>query len=74
MTDRERQREYLLRWKTLGPVLQAIRDSEIRDADTAAAIEQFRDAFRIALRDLPARQSSGLVEWHRRLANGRPRG
>jgi len=74
MTERERQREYLLRWKTLGPILQEIRDREIRQSDTAAAIESMQKAFEIAQRDLPLRETSGLVEWHRRTARGWRRG
>jgi hypothetical protein len=41
------------------PVLDAIRDREIREADTAESIRMFEQAFRIALRDLPPRESSG---------------
>jgi hypothetical protein len=62
-TERERQVRYVQRWKDLGPALQQIRDEEIRQADTAASIESFTEAFRIALRDLPPRETSGLVEW-----------
>ena len=62
-TDRERQIGYVRRWKELGPVLDRIRHEEIRNAETAASIASFAEAFRIALRDLPPRETSGLVEW-----------
>jgi hypothetical protein len=51
---------YVRRWETLGPELERIRDQEIREADTDAAIRMFDTAFRVALRDLPLRESSGL--------------
>ena len=65
MTEREQMRQYLLRWKELGPILENLRDEETRQADTPAAIRMLSGAFQIALRDLPPRESSGLVEWHR---------
>ena len=73
-TERERQEAYVRRWKTLGPILESIRDREIRQADTAASIRSMDQAYRIALRDLPPRSSSGLVEWQRYMALWRKRG
>jgi hypothetical protein len=55
-------------------MLQEIRDREIRHADTAAAIRSLDQAYRIALRDLPPRTTSGLVEWQRYMALWRQRG
>jgi len=72
--ERDRLKAYVLRWKKLGPVLDAIRDREILEADTAASIRSMDQAFRIALRDLPPRDSSGLVEWQRAMARWRQRG
>lgn len=72
--ERELQQAYVRRWKTLGPMLQEIRDREIRHADTAAAIRSLDQAYRIALRDLPPRTTSGLVEWQRYMALWRQRG
>jgi len=66
--DREREKQYLLRWKTLGPILDEIRDREISEltpADTQSAMLMFDQAFRLAQRDLPPRTTSGLVEWQR---------
>jgi len=61
--DKERLREYVRLWVANGPLLEELRDQEIRQADTAASIQMFEQAFRMALRDLPPRDSSGLTEW-----------
>ncbi len=50
-------------WAANGPLLEELRDQEIRQADTAVSIQMFELAFRLALRELPPRDSSGLVEW-----------
>lgn len=55
--------EYVKRWEWLGPELQRIRDEEIRNTNTQEAIRSFDTAFKIAMRDLPPRTTSGLVEW-----------
>lgn len=72
--DRERYREYVRIWADNGPLLDAIRDGETRAADTPSAIRMFDTAFRIALRDLPPRESSGLVVWQDYMARWRRRG
>jgi hypothetical protein len=54
---------YVRRWAELAPILDQLREADIRNADTAASIRAFDTAFKIALRDLPPRESSGLVEW-----------
>jgi hypothetical protein len=54
---------YVRRWKTLGPLLEELREEQIRNADTVSSVLAFEQAFRIARRDLPPRESSGLVEW-----------
>ena len=71
---REECRAYACRWKELGPLLEQIRDQDIRQADTASAIQSFNHAFRTALRDLPPRPTTGLVEWQRWMAVWRQRG
>lgn len=71
--DLAQQREYLRIWRANGPLLQAIRDREIRGADTIQSIQMFAEAFRIALRDLPPRSSSGLVEWQTAMMRWRNR-
>jgi len=72
--DREQQRKYIRLWETNGPFLDALRDQEIRAADTASSIRMFEQAFRIALRDLPPRESSGLLEWQDWMRRWRSRG
>jgi hypothetical protein len=67
-------REYVRRWQRLSPLLEAIRDQDTRRADTAGSIRMMEQAFRIALRDLPPRSSSGLLEWQRWMRVWRHRG
>ena len=71
---RERQKQYVRLWEENGPFLDKLRDQEIRAADTAASIRMFEQAFRIALRDLPLRESSGLLEWQDWMRRWRQRG
>ncbi len=72
--DKEQLRQYVRTWAANGPLLEVIRDREIREADTATSIGMFEQAFRIALRELPPRESSGLVRWQDRLNSRRRRG
>lgn len=65
---------YLRRWETLGPLLEKLRAEEIRKADTITAIQLFDTAFKVAMRDLPPRQTSGLVEWQKVMKKWRERG
>lgn len=74
MNHDSRHVAYLRRWETLGPLLEKLRAEEIRKADTVTAIQMFDTAFKIALRDLPPRQTSGLVEWQRVMKKWRERG
>lgn len=61
--DREQLRQYVRIWAANAPVLEELRDQEIRQADTALSIRMFELAFRKAVRELPPRDSSGLVDW-----------
>jgi hypothetical protein len=61
--DKQQLRHYVRMWAANGPLLEELRDQEIRQADTAVSIQMFELAFRMALRELPPRDSSGLVEW-----------
>ena len=72
--SREQMREYVRIWRANGPLLNAIRDREIRQADTARSIAMFERVFQIALRDLPPRPDSGLVAWQDAMARLRRRG
>jgi len=69
--DKRRLRQHVQLWARNGPFLEALRDREIRQADTAGSIRMFDLAFRIAVRDLPLRDSSGLVEWQNFLRRAR---
>jgi hypothetical protein len=72
--DRELEKRYVRRWQELGPILDRIRDEDIRRADTARSIQLFNEAFRKALRELPLRDTSGLVEWQETVKRWRQRG
>ena len=62
MTDEEMIRRYLETWKEAGPLLDAIRHKEIREADNLKVLAILEGAFNHALRTLPPRPSSGIVE------------
>ena len=72
--DKEQLRQYVRLWEENSPILEAIRDEEIRRADTSTSIRMFEEAFRIALRELPPRDSSGLVAWQDYMIRWRHRG
>lgn len=46
----KRVRQWIRNWEAAAPVLQRLRDEAIRNADTAAAIEQLSDAYESARR------------------------
>jgi hypothetical protein len=64
---------YVRLFEENAPFLQSVRDEDIRGADTAASIRAFDQAFRIALRDIPVRETSGLVEWQKYVLRWRDR-
>ncbi len=68
MDDREAMRRWVETWQQAGPELEAIRRKEIREADNLKVLAILEGAFNHALRTLPPRQTSGLVELHRWLA------
>jgi hypothetical protein len=67
MDEREKQRvrQWIRNWEAAAPVLQRLRDEAIRNADTAAAIEQLSDAYESARRHWTPPTTSGLVEQQR---------
>ena len=70
MDERESMRRWVETWKEAGPALEAIRRREIREADNLQVLALLEEGFNHALRTLPARESSGLVEmqsWFRKL-------
>ena len=69
-TEKEALREYVARWDRAAPLLQQVRDADIRAADTASMIACSNLLFRDALKHSPLRMDSGLVEqqhWFKKL-------
>jgi len=64
VTDLERQRlkERVAQWAAAAPVMQALRDEDVRRTNTTEAILQLNDAFESAMLHYGARETSGLVE------------
>jgi hypothetical protein len=62
MDEQEMMRRSVEAWKEAGPQVEAIRRREIRDADNLQVLAVLEGAFNHALRTMPARESSGLVE------------
>jgi hypothetical protein len=57
--------EFVAAWRRAGPVLDAVRAREIRDADTARFILETTDLFDAVIARSTPRESSGLVEQQR---------
>jgi hypothetical protein len=68
MEEREMIEIWVCTWKEAGPRLEAIRRREIQDADNLKVLASLEGAFNHALRTLPPRPSSGLVEMQTWLA------
>jgi hypothetical protein len=62
MDEQEMMRRSVEAWREAGPQLEAIRRREIREADNLQMLAVLEGAFNHALRTMPARESSGLVE------------
>ena len=74
MDEREKQhvRQWIRNWEAAQPVLERLRDEAIRNADTAAAIEQLSDAYESARLHWTPPAASGLVEQQRWFARLQP--
>lgn len=68
MDEREQLRNWVRNWKELGPILEGIRHSEIREADNVSGLQQLGRAINHATQTLPPRETSGLVEMQVHLA------
>ena len=66
--EEQRLRQWVRNWQEAGPILKRLRDEEIRNTDTAAAIEALSDAFESARLDWVPPKTSGLVEQQRLFA------
>lgn len=71
---REQMKECVQLWQRNSEFLERLREDDIRNANTQQSILMFEQAFLKALRDLPARPTSGLVEWQRYMQLWRRRG
>lgn len=67
MTDTERKqtKRWIDAWATAAPVLQQVRDADIRAADTTSMIVCTEALFRDAVKNFPPKPTSGLIEQQR---------
>ena len=65
VTEKEALRKHVARWQRAAPLLQQVRDADIRAADTASMIACSNLLFRDAVKNSPPRLDSGLVEQQR---------
>ena len=63
--EKEGLRAYVERWQRVGPLLQEVRDADIRAADTAQAMKAFSGSATWAVTHRPVLPTSGLVEQQR---------
>lgn len=63
--EKEALQAYVERWQRIGPLLQEVRDADIRAADTASMIACSNLLFRDAVQHFPPSPDSGLVEQQR---------
>jgi len=71
--EEEALRAHVARWERAAPLLQQVRDADIRAADTAQSMRIFSGSATWAVTHRPAGPSSGLVEqqrWFMKLRHG----
>lgn len=70
MTDAERLavKESVAAWRRAAPILERVRDEDIRAADTISAIAAFQGMALAKARTHPPASTSGLVEQQRLFA------
>lgn len=66
-SEYESAREYVLRWKRVGPLLEAIRRRELREYDFEKNRSAVASLFEMGVQHAVPRKSSGFIEWSRRL-------
>jgi hypothetical protein len=66
--QREALRRWVETWRAAGPELEAIRRREIREGDNLQVLASLEGAFNHAVRTMPPRKSSGMVEMQKWLA------
>lgn len=64
-TEREQTKRWIDAWAAAAPVLQQVRDADIRAADTTSMIECTAGLFRDAAKNFPPKPTSGLIEQQR---------
>jgi hypothetical protein len=64
-TEKEALRAHVARWERAAPLLQQVRDADIRAADTAQSMRIFSGSATWAVAHRPAAPTSGLVEQQR---------
>lgn len=68
MSDQDLIRERLRQWAEAAPTLEALRREQIRTADNRHVLALLEPAFNHAIRTLPPRPTSGMVEMQRLFA------
>lgn len=71
-TDEQKEglKRWIQQWRLTGPLLEQQREADIRAADTVRDMRALAGLTRMANRDLPPRESSGLVEMQRIFMKG----
>ncbi len=69
--EKEQIRTWIKRWERVGQILERLRWESTRSADTAEAMPAFDGAFGAAIRDLPPKPYSGLMEQQKLFGRGR---
>jgi hypothetical protein len=64
LANADEQRQYLQRWKTLGPILDSIRYDELQCMTEQEYLQTMRQLWSVNVVRSP-RDSSGLVQWQR---------
>ncbi|MEX2284537.1 MAG: hypothetical protein WEE89_18760 [Gemmatimonadota bacterium] len=70
--DSPELKAWVATWHAAGDALAQVRRDELRQLNTAQALEQLADAFEHALRIAPILRTSGLIDqqrWFRRLSS-----
>jgi hypothetical protein len=64
VTEQERQqiKQRIAQWEAAAPVMQALRDEQVRASDTVQGVRQLAGLATLTLRNQPPRLESGLVE------------
>lgn len=65
MSEQDLIRERIRQWAEAAPTLEALRREEIRTADNRKVLALLESAFNHAIRTLPPRETSGMVEMQR---------